>query len=277
MPKVWTVTCGACLKARVTSLSLPTCPSVIRTTLVRRPAEQEPGAAEPPVRLGHPRRLLRRLDASGHGWAAHRCIEERQRVSTEPEHRHTERFEQLRRRRHVEEGLHAGGDDERGRARELGQVGRDVRRVREAAMHASDPAGREDADACRPSDGERAADRRRAGGVLHGGGRQVARPDLARFRPEVRELFRRQSEANLPAEAANGRGDGARRPHLPLDLDTLAGREAVRDESRLERNDGTACGERVAHLVGEADHAERSISTKRLSSPRRTSWKPARR
>jgi hypothetical protein len=42
----------------------------------------------------------------------------------------------------------------------------------------------------------------------------------------------------------------------------------VRDESGLERDDGAARGQRLAHLVGDADHAERSISTKRLSSPR---------
>jgi hypothetical protein len=64
---------------------------------------------------------------------------------------------------------------------------------------------------------------------------------------------------------------------LEPDLDTLAGRETVRDERRLEGDDGAAGGQRLVHLVGDADHADRSISTKRLSSPRRASWKPARR
>ena len=98
---------------------------------------------------------------------------------------------------------------------------------------------------------------------------------------EAAELLRRQPDADLAVEDSDRRRDGAGRAHLPLrlepDLDALAGREAVRDERRLERDDGAAGGQRLAHLVGDADHADRSISTKRLSSPRRTSWKPARR
>ena len=64
---------------------------------------------------------------------------------------------------------------------------------------------------------------------------------------------------------------------LEPDLDAFAGREAVRDERRLERDDRASGGQRLAHLVGEANQADRSISTKRLSSPRPTWWKPARR
>ena len=148
-------------------------------------------------------------------------------------------------------------------------------------MDAADPAGGEHADAGRARDGERAADGRGADRALDGCGREVARPDLARLGAEAAELLRRQPDAHLAVEDADGRRDGARRAHLPLrlepDLDALAGREAVRDERRLERDDGAAAGERLAHLVGDADHADRSISTKRLSSPRRTSWNPARR
>ena len=74
-----------------------------------------------------------------------------------------------------------------------------------------------------------------------------------------------------PSRTPTVAGHGAGRAHLPLrlepDLDALAGREAVRDERRLERDDGAAGGQRFAHLVGDADHAGRSISTKRLSSP----------
>ena len=112
-------------------------------------------------------------------------------------------------------------------------------------------------------------------------GREVARPDLARLGAEPDELLSRQPDPNLAVEDSDRRGDGAGRAHLPLrlepDLDALAGREAVRDQRRLERDDGAAGGQRVAHLVGDPDHAESSISTKRLSSPRRASWKPARR
>jgi hypothetical protein len=153
--------------------------------------------------------------------------------------------------------------------------------MREAAMDAADASGREHPDAGRPRDGERAADRGGADGVLHCGGSEVARPGLPRVRPEAGELLRGQPDAHRAVEHADGRRDGARCTHLPLrleaDLDAFAGREAVRDERRLERDDAAARGERLAHLVGNADHDDRSISAKRLSSPCRTSWKPARR
>src|SRR5439155_2816126 len=175
----------------------------------------------------------------------------------------------------------ARGDDERGSPRELREIGRDVRRIREAAMDAADAAGGEHADAGRARRRERAADRGGAGGSLDGRRREVPRPGLARLGAEPGELLSRQPDPNLAVEDSDRRRDGACRAHLPLrlepDLDALAGREAVRDERRLERDDGAAGGQRVAHLVGDTDHAERSISTKRLSPPRPASWKPARR
>ncbi len=95
-------------------------------------------------------------------------------------------------------------------------------------------------------------------------------PDLARGGVEASELLLRQPDAHLAVEDADRRRDGARAraPALRLepDRDAFAGREAVRDERRLERDDGASAGERLAHLLRDADHAERSISTKRLSS-----------
>ena len=142
-------------------------------------------------------------------------------------------------------------------------------------MDAADAAGREDADSRRARDGERAADGRRADGALYGCGGEVARPGFAGVGLEAGELLRGQADADLPVEYAHSRRDSARVPHLALrlepDLDALARGEAVRDERGLERDDGSACGERVAHLRGDVDHADRSISTKRLSSPLRAS------
>ena len=148
-------------------------------------------------------------------------------------------------------------------------------------MDAADAAGREDADPDRARGGEGASHRRCADRSLDGGSREVPWPDLARERPEASELLLGQPDVHFSVQNADGRGNRTRRSHLPLRLEphlhALAGREAVRDERGLERDDGAARGERLAHFVGDADHAERSISTKRLSSPRRTSWKPARR
>src|SRR5437879_5307292 len=148
-------------------------------------------------------------------------------------------------------------------------------------MDAADSAGRENADPGCARDRERAAQRRRPDCALDGGGSEVARPDLARMRHEAGELVLRQPDTQLSVEDADRRGDGSRGAHLPLglqsDLDALAWREAVRYEGRLERDDPAVAGESLAHLVGDADHADRSISTNRLSSPRLASWNPARR
>ena len=106
-------------------------------------------------------------------------------------------------------------------------------------------------------------------------------PTLRANGAEASELLLGQPDAHLPVEDSDRRRDRACRAHLLLrlepDLDALAGREAVRDERRLERDDGAAGGESLAHFVGDSDHADRSISTNRLSSPCLTSWKPARR
>ena len=242
---------------------------------------RRPEPPSSPVFLGDRSRLLRGLDASRHRRTARRGIEERQRVDPETEHRHAERLEQLGSRRDVEQRLDAGRDDERRRSRELGEIGRDVGRMGEAAMDAADAAGRENPDPGGSRNRKRAADGRGADGALNRSRREVARPGLPRLRPEASQLLRSQPDAHLSVEDADRRRNRTRLAHLPLgletDLDAFAGREAVRHERRLERDDSAARGERFADLFGDADHADSSISAKRLSSLRRTSWKPARR
>src|SRR2546425_6847573 len=53
----------------------------------------------------------------------------------------------FRPRRHVEERLHPGRDDERPSPCQLREIRRDVGRVGEASVHASQPAGRQPLDA----------------------------------------------------------------------------------------------------------------------------------
>ena len=77
------------------------------------------------------------------------------------------------------------------RARELAEVGGDVGRTRELAMHAAEAAGRHDLDAERAHGGERAADGRRAERALHATGREVARADLAAAEPHRRSAAAR--------------------------------------------------------------------------------------
>ena len=116
--------------------------------------------------------------------------------------------------------------------------------LRPAAVNAAEPAGRHDRDAGGAADGERSADGRRADRALHRRRGEVARPDLARRRVEARELVLGQPDADLAVEHADRRRHRARRAHAPLGLepdgDAFAGREAVRDERRLERDDGAA-------------------------------------
>ena len=144
-------------------------------------------------------------------------------------------------------------------------------------MDPAEPAGRHERDSRGARDRERAANRRRPDCALLHRDREVARADLARGGVEARELVLCQPDDDVAVEDADRRRDGARCAHLPLglhaDLDALARREAVCDERRLERDDRR----RLAHLVRDADHAGRSISTKRLRSSAFTSRKPARR
>ena len=84
-------------------------------------------------------------------------------------------------------------------------------------------------------------------------GGEVARPDLARLRSEAAELLLRQADAEQPVEHADRRRHRARAPDAPLalepDRDAFAGREAVRDERRLERDDGPPLRQRLPDLV----------------------------
>src|SRR5581483_9309779 len=91
--------------------------------------------------------------------------------------------------------------------------------------------------------------------------REVARPDLSRAGVEPLELRLRQADDDLAVEDADRRGHRACGAHLPFrlepDLDALAGREAVRDERRLERDDRA----RLAHLICDPQHAARLLAS----------------
>ncbi len=125
-------------------------------------------------------------------------------------------------------------------------------------MDSADPAGAHEAKPDRARDRERPTDGRRADDALHDCSADVARPELARGRAEALELRLVEADAHLSVEHADRRGRRAGLAHAPLalepDRDTLAGRKAVRDQRRLERDDRPALVERGAHLVGELDH-----------------------
>ena len=145
---------------------------------------------EPPSSQWSPRdarRLGRGLDARRDGRPTGGRVEERQLVGPVAEDGDAECLERLGGCGNVEERLGAGADDERLRARELGQVGRDVGALREAAVHAADPAGAHEADPAEPADRERPADGGRPDRALRGAGSEVARPGLEGFQARLAE------------------------------------------------------------------------------------------
>ena len=214
-----------------------------------------------------------RLDAGGDRRPAVRRVEERERVGAEAERRDAERLERLRGRGHVEDRLRARGDHDDARSRELAEVGGDVRPLRPAAMDSADPAGAHEAEPDRARDRERAADGRRPDRTLRDRGGDVARPELARGRPEALELLLIEADAHLSVEHSDRRGGRTRFAHTTLalepDRDTLAGRKAVRDQRCLERDDRPPFVECGAHLVREPHHGiVPSVATQRAAAAR---------
>ena len=249
------------------------------------PSEQDRGvAAESPVSARDLRRLFGALDAGGDRRSAVRLVEQRQIVGSVAEHRHAECFQQFGRRGNVQDGLHARGDDQRLGSDQLAEVGRDVRRSGEAAVDAAEAARAHETDPDDPARRERAADRRRADDALGNRRREVARTHLARLGGEAAELVLRQADAQQPVQNADRRGHGACRAHPPLaletDRDTLAGREAVRDERRLERDHRSPVCERMADLVRDLEQIhhgiEPSFATQRAAAASASSGPPTR-
>ena len=115
-------------------------------------------------------------------------------------------------------------------------------------------------------------------------GGEVARPDLARVGVEALELLLRQPDPDCSVEDADRSRDRAGLAHPPLalesDRDALAGREAVRDERRLERDDGAALAERGRHFLGDGDELVHGIdpswATQRAAASSASSGPPTR-
>jgi hypothetical protein len=137
--------------------------------------------------VGGARRLLGRLDARGHGRAAARLVEERQRAGAVAQDRDAERLEQLGRRGHVEERLDPRGDDEGLRARELGEIGGDVRPLGVPTVDAPDAPGAHEANPGQARRRQRPADRGRAELAARDARAEVAGAGLARLGARVAE------------------------------------------------------------------------------------------
>ena len=111
-----------------------------------------------------------------------------------------------------------GADDADGRARQFGQVRRDVHRRRRAAMDAADAARREDADARLLRAEHRARHRRRAEAAAGERRGEIAAADLHRL-PILREpldLRAVQPDDDPPIDQPDRRGHRPRRAHRLL-------------------------------------------------------------
>src|SRR5262245_10103117 len=108
-------------------------------------------------------------------------------------------------------------------------------------MHAAEAAGRHEPNAHVTAHRERPADGRRARRALRNGGGEVARPELACRPVEALQLALVEADDDLAVEDADRGRDRAALANGRLrgeaDADTLARREAVRDERRLQGHD----------------------------------------
>ena len=130
-------------------------------------------------------------------------------------------------------------------------------------MDAADAARPEEADPRRACDRQRSPDRGRADPALRRAGGEVSRAELARAWREALELLRPEADANLAVQHADRRGHRAGGAHgsvaLYPDLDAVRRGEPVRDEGRLERDDGPSLLEGGAHLLREDDQLAHGI------------------
>src|SRR5207248_1807859 len=172
-------------------------------------------------------------------------------------------------------------DDERGRPGERPEVGRDVRRVREAAVDTAEAPCAHEPDPDPAADRQRPAYGGRADPSLCDASREISRAGLPRAPVEPGQLLRREPDANASLEHTDRRGDGPGRAHAPLGLephlDPLSRREAVRDERRLERDHRRAIAERPLDLGRELDHGiAPSLATQRPAASAASSGPPTR-
>ena len=125
---------------------------------------------------------------------------------------------------------------------------------RVAAVDAADPAGAHEADPGRAADGERAAHGRRPRLASRDADAELSRAGLPGRRVEPLQLAFGQADPDLAVQHADRRRHRARSADAPLalqpDRQALPRRKAVRDDRRLERDDGIG----LADLVRDPDH-----------------------
>src|SRR3984885_4520312 len=153
-------------------------------------------------------------------------------------------FEKLERLSDVENRFGAGANDCDAGTRKLDQIGRDVERFFNAAVHAADAACGEDFDARKPSDEHRRRDRRAGRALASGHERQIAPRslhDAAAQLAESIDLLPLEAHSQAAVNDRNRRRNGAHLAHRILDgerrLDIAGKGHAMGDDRRFERDD----------------------------------------
>jgi hypothetical protein len=210
-------------------------------------------AAQRPVRLPHRRGLGGRVHAPRHRVTGVAPVEAGEGVGAVADDGHRLGLEDLEGGRDVEDRLHARADDEHRCGGEGGEVGGHVPALPRAAVHATQPAGREHLHACGVREG---------GGGGHGGGAvpaqahrgaQVAHRQLREpARAHAVQLARREADAGDPVEDRHGGGDGSVGADGGLEVlrggAVLRRRKAVGEQRALQRDHGAACGNGIGDL-----------------------------
>ena len=107
--------------------------------------------------------------------------------------------------------------------------------------------------------------------------------DRQSYRMRFSDVTSVEADAEQPVENADRGGHGSCLAHASLALEThrdaLPRRDAVRDERRLEGDDGPTLGERMAHLVRyvqDVHGIDPSFATQRAAAARASSGPPTR-
>ena len=186
------------------------------------------------------------------------------------EHGHVQRLQPLERRADVEDRLDTRAHNDDAGPRQRVEVGGHVPGLVRAAVHATEPAGGEQADPGAHGQVSRGGDGRCAVAAARGERREVADAALDDVVAGGDHLERLLVEADA-RRAADDRDGRRQRPlgaHRVLDLvrdvEVARPRQPVADQRALERDHRPAAGERLRDLGGDL-HDRRTLPPNSLS------------
>src|ERR1700719_115037 len=197
---------------------------------------------QPPLRSHQPRRVLRRIHPALQPQPALARIKRRQLIRPVPCHRHAQRLQHLERPRQIEYRLRSCAHHRNRSPRQFREIGRNIKRLLDTAMHAANSARRKHPNPRARSDQCRRCHRRRPSPPRRDHSRQI-RPAylryIRRFR-QKRQLPSRSPHNKLPVKHGNRSRHRTARPnrrfHPPRRLKIVRLRQPMRDHRRFQRH-----------------------------------------